>query len=195
MSATPFPNRYLFLTASSREGGNSEQLARHAASFLPRETAQQWVSLADHPLPPFVDLRHIDREQAGYPMPQGAGRYLLDATLAATDVVVVTPLYWYSLPATAKLWLDHWTSWLNRPELGFRSAMRGKTLWAVVVSAGSSAEAAPLAEMLRLTADYMEMDWGGMLLGNGSRPGDVRHDEAAWEYAASFLSESVSSPR
>lgn len=187
MSSTPSSRQYLFLTASSRPGGNSAQLARHAAHFLPPATTQRWVSLVDHPLPPFVDLRHRDEESATYPSAQGAALHLLEATLAATDVVLVTPLYWYALPAPAKLWLDHWTSWLNQPALDFRAAMRGKTLWAVVVSAGSAAEAAPLAEMLRLSAVYMGMQWGGMLLGNGSRPGEVRHDKVAWTSATSFF--------
>ena len=38
---------------------------------------------------------------------------LLDATLAATDLVFVAPVYWYSLPAAAKLYLDYWSAWLR----------------------------------------------------------------------------------
>lgn len=73
------------------------------------------------------------------------------------------------------------------PGLDFRPRMAGKTLHGIVSSSGDAAEAQPLHDMLRLTANYMHMDWGGMLLGNGSAPGDVRQDEIAWRAAANFL--------
>ncbi len=48
---------FLFLLGSSRPDGNTELLARRAAEQLPTEVEQRWLSLAEHPLPDFVDLR------------------------------------------------------------------------------------------------------------------------------------------
>jgi multimeric flavodoxin WrbA len=90
--------KFLFLVASTREAGhvgNTEWLARQAAATLPQGTTQQWMHLARMHLPPFVDLRHTAGQ---YPMPEGDLKTLLDATLAATDIVLVAPVYWYSLP-------------------------------------------------------------------------------------------------
>lgn len=175
---------FLFLLASTRRAGNSELLARHAAEFMSASAEQQWLFLPDYPLSPFIDRRHDE----SYPAPTaGHEKTLLDATLAATDLVLVSPLYWYALSAPAKHYLDYWSAWLRTPNLDFRTQMRGKTLWAVVAGSGPAAEARPLQEGLQLTAAYMDMPWGGYLYGNGSRPGDVRQDVVAWWAAEGFF--------
>ena len=176
--------RFLFLLGSTRRVGNSELLARRAAQFLPATTGQQWMFLPDYPLPPFIDRRHDE----SYTTPAaGPEKTLLDATLAATDLVLVSPLYWYALSTPAKHYLDYWSAWLRLSDLDFRARMRGKTLWAVVAGSGPAAEASPLCEALQLTAGYMGMRWGGYLYGNGSRPGDVRRDVTVWQAAARFF--------
>ncbi|MEV7924369.1 MULTISPECIES: NAD(P)H-dependent oxidoreductase [unclassified Kitasatospora] len=180
------PRTFLFLNASARAGGNSEQLARLAAeASLPAGSEQRWLRLSEHPLPPFEDLRHV--EGGRHPEPVGHERTLLDATLAATDLVFVAPLYWYSLPTSAKLYLDHWSSWLRQPGADFRARMRGGTIWGVTALATEDDKAEPLIGTLRLTAEYMGMRWGGALLGNGTRPGDVLRDERALIAAKSFF--------
>ncbi|MEV7023508.1 NAD(P)H-dependent oxidoreductase [Kitasatospora sp. NPDC093558] len=181
------PRNFLFLVASSREDGNSEQLARLAAeASLPPGAEQRWLRLSDHPLPPFEDLRHSG--DGSFPEPEGHERTLLDATLAATDLVFVAPVYWYSLPTSAKLYLDYWSAWLRLPGKVFRTGLAGGTIWAVTALATEDDKADPLIGTLRLTADYMGMRWGGALLGNGTRPGDVLRDERALIAAKSFFS-------
>lgn len=184
----PVPSRsFLFVIASARREGNSEQLARRAALALPATVAQEWLHLADHPLPPFADLRHAGPAPWS-PVMEGPARRLLEATLAATDIVLVAPVYWYSLPAAAKLYLDHWTAWLRAPGWDFKGRMAGKTLRGISVSSdGDPAVAAPLQDTLRLTADYMGMTWGGLLIGAGNRPGDVRQHAPSLAAADSFL--------
>ncbi|MER7765981.1 NAD(P)H-dependent oxidoreductase [Kitasatospora sp. NPDC096140] len=180
------PRRFLFLDASARTDGNSARLARLAAeSSLPAGAEQRWLRLDEHPLPVFRDLRHDG--DGSYPEPVGHERTLLDATLAATDLVLVAPLYWYTLPTSAKLYLDHWSGWLRVPGLDFRTRMGGATLWGVTALSGSDDKAEPLIGTLRLTAEYMRMRWGGVLLGNGTRPGDVLRDERALIAAKSFF--------
>ena len=175
--------RFLFLLSSSRRLGNSEQLAYCAAHALPVHTEQHWLNLHDYPLPDFVDLRHT----AGYPPPTGNARFLLDATLNATDVVLVTPLYMYNLPGHAKQYLDHWNAWLRTPNLDFQEQMKGKTLWSIVVGSGARFEAQPLEGSLLLTAAFMQMSWGGMLYGTGSRPNDIQDDAVGLHQAENFF--------
>ena len=175
--------RFLFLLSCSRRLGNSEQLAYCAAHALPVRTEQHWLNLNDYPLPDFVDLRHT----AGYPPPTGNARILLDATLNATDVVLVTPLYMFNLPGHAKQYLDHWNAWLRTPNLDFREQMKGKTLWSIVVGSGARFEAQPLEGSLLLTAAFMQMSWGGMLYGTGSRPNDIQDDTVGLHQAENFF--------
>jgi hypothetical protein len=167
-------------------GGNSEILARRAAARLPGDVRQTWISLADHPLPPFIDVRHSG--DGTYPPPEGPGAVLLEATLAATDLVFVAPLYWYGLPSAAKLYLDHWSGWMRVPGLDFRPRMAAKTFWAITaISDEDAAVADPLFNGLMRTADYLKARWGGALHGYGTRPGDVLSDHAALVCADHFF--------
>lgn len=178
---------FLFLLASARPDGNTEQLARMAAEQLPPGTEQRWLDLARLPLSDYVDARHAD---APWPQ-QGTGESessLRQATLAASDVVILSPLYWYSLSSYAKRYLDYWSKWLITPDPGFRSTMAGRTLWGVTAMAHpEEVMAEPLVLTLHHTAAYMGMRFGGVLLGNGSRPGQIRDDEQAVVRAKTFF--------
>ncbi|MEU7999713.1 NAD(P)H-dependent oxidoreductase [Catellatospora sp. NPDC049111] len=180
------PSTYLFLLAGARQGGNTETLARTAAAELPAHATQTWLNLRDLPLPPFDDIRHTG--DGVYPRPEGPEKTLLDATLAADNLVIASPLYWYSVSASAKLYLDHWSAWLRVPGADFKARMRGKTLWTVsVLSSTDFSTADPLIGTLRLSAAYLGMTWGGALLGYGNRPDDILTDPEALTRAKTFL--------
>ncbi|WNZ09327.1 NAD(P)H-dependent oxidoreductase [Streptomyces sp. 11x1] len=189
--------RFLFVLGSSRAGGNSEMPARAAAEQLPDGVERQWVDLVEHPLPDFGDLRH----DSDHVRPQGDNRaLLLDATLAATDIVIASPLYWYSVSAHVKRYLDHWSGWLRTPGGDFKKTMAGRTLWGVTALAHYEEEVAePLIGTLNHSAAYLGMlphrlegvggtPIGGVLLGNGIKPGDVLRDTAALTRAKTFPS-------
>ena len=190
------PRHVLFLVASTRasgEVGNTEWLAHEAARALAADDWQTWLHLARMDLPAFVDQRHT---VGRYPMPEGDLRLLLDATLAASDLVFVMPIYWFSIPAPLKLYLDHWSAFLRVDGLGFKEAMATKTLRAIITS-GDRAKAQPAIDSLRLCAQFLGMRWGtgapapddeqAVLWGKGGAPGAVRADGAAIGRARSFL--------
>ncbi len=184
---SPSPRRFLFLLASTRRDGNSEQVARRAATSLPAGASATWLRLDEHPLPPFVDLRH----SSGYGDPEGTARELAEATLAATDLVIVSPVYWYSLPAVAKLYFDHWSAWMRSPALKLRERMAGKRLWVILVDSDQAHEgsAQPVLDALRRTADFMEMTLAGTLIGHGSKPGEALADATTVHEADRFFAE------
>ncbi|MEU8488236.1 NAD(P)H-dependent oxidoreductase [Streptomyces sp. NPDC048641] len=176
---------FLFLLGSSRGEGNTEILARKAAEQLSPETGQRWIDLAAHPLPDFEDLRH----DSDHTRPTGDNTaLLLDATLEATDIVIASPLYWYSVSASTKRYLDYWSGWLRTPGVDFKATLQGRTLWGVTALAHEEQVVAdPLVGTLRNSAAYMGMRFGGVLLGNGSKPGDVLKDEEALLRAKTFF--------
>jgi len=175
---------FLFVLGSSRRDGNTEQLARHAARRLPADVEQRWLWLGDLPLPTFADTRHDDP----LPPPAGNEAALLEATLAATDVVIASPVYWYSVSSSTKTYLDYWSAWLRVPGLEFKRRMADKALWGVsVLAERDPAQADPLEGVLRRCAGYLGMRWAGLLLGNGSKPGDVAADTAALARAEDFF--------
>lgn len=172
--------RFLFLPSSARPQGNSLQLARLAAENS--GIAGDWIDLAAQDLPPFRDLR------PAAPVLDGVMADLARATLAATDLVIVAPVYWYALPTPAKLMLDHWSGWLDLPDLRFAEAMRGKRLWLVTARADPDpAVVAPVEAMLRQTARWLGMDFAGALHGIGDAAGDVLDDREAMARATTFF--------
>ncbi|MCX5559902.1 flavodoxin family protein [Streptomyces sp. NBC_00038] len=179
--------QFLFLLGSSRSDSNTEMLARKAAEQLPAEVGQRWLRLAEHPLPDFADLRH-DSDHAR--PTEGSTGLLLDATLAATDIVIASPLYWYSVSAHTKRYLDYWSGWLRTPGVDFKATLAGRNLWGVTVLAHEEQEVAdPLVGTLNHSAAYMGMHFGGVLLGNGSKPGDVLNDTEALARAKTFFAQ------
>ncbi|MET8244599.1 NAD(P)H-dependent oxidoreductase [Streptomyces sp. NPDC005202] len=179
--------RFLFVLGSARREGNTELLARRAAEQLPAHVEQQWVRLVDHPLPDFADLRH----DSDHVRPTGGNAsLLLDATLAATDIVIASPLYWYSVSSHTKRYLDHWSAWLRTPGVDFKATLAGRTLWGVAALADDEpAVADPLVGTLNNSAAYLGMRFGGVLLGNGSAPGDVLKDTEALARAKTFFAQ------
>ncbi|MFE1946329.1 flavodoxin family protein [Streptomyces massasporeus] len=177
--------RFLFVLGSARAEGNSELLARRAAEQLPPDVEQEWIDLTEVPVPDFEDLRH----DSDHVRPtEGNVARLLDATLAATDIVIVSPLYWYSVSAQTKRYLDYWSGWLRTPGLDFKATLAGRTLWGVTALAHTQEVVAdPLVGTLHNSAAYMGMRFGGVLLGNGSKPGDVLTDDAALTRAKAFF--------
>jgi len=180
--------KFLFILGSARHDGNTELLARYAARSLPTSVEQTWISLLDHQLPLFEDIRH--HESRKYSIDSDAERLILDATLAATDLVIASPLYWYSVSTSTKLYLDHWSGWMRLVGVDFKARMAGKTMWAIsALSDEDFGMAQPLIDTLRLSAEYMKMNWAGTLLGYGSRPGDVMNDVASLERAEKFFAD------
>lgn len=179
-------NEFLFLLGSSRHDGNTELLARHAASSLPTDVNQTWLHLIDHPLPPFEDIRH--HESRKYAVTSESESIILNATLAATDIVIASPVYWYTVSASVKLYLDYWSGWMRLEGVDFKKCMIGKRLWAITAfSDDDPAGAQPLVDCLRLSAEYMNMTWSGALFGYGNRPGDVLDHPDSLQRAAGFF--------
>lgn len=174
--------RLLFLTSSARVLGNSERLARHAAAALPVGTPCDWFSLNAPALPPFEDLR-----PNVIAAPKGRLSALVQAVERASHLVLVAPIYWYALPATAHLMLSHWSSLIEHPDLDFARSLRAKTLWLVTARADPDPTVTEQAEaLLHRSADWLGMRWGGALHGVGDAPGEVEQD-AAWTAACGFL--------
>ncbi|MDP2062038.1 MAG: NAD(P)H-dependent oxidoreductase [Phaeovulum sp.] len=176
--------RWLFLPCSTRPDGNTLALARAAAAHLPAGAQAHWFDLATPPLPRFADLR----ARGGHVAPKGRLAELAAATLAADELVIVSPVYWYGLAGPGHEMLDHWSGWLEVPGMEFAGRMRGKRLWLVTVRADpAQGSQAPLEDAMRRSARWMGLRFGGALHGVGDAPGEVLADAEAMARARVFF--------
>lgn len=170
---TVMQRHVLFLLSSARPNGNALRLARRAAAALPA-SAQNWIDLTDPPLPPFVDLR------PGFALPQGPALQVMQAMRAASDIVFVAPVYWYALPAPAKLLLDHWSGWLDAPATGFADWAKTKTVHLITTRGDPDPTVADLPEaMLKRSILWLGMHWGRAVHGIADAPGEIDRDRDA----------------
>jgi NAD(P)H-dependent FMN reductase len=184
---------FLFIVSSARIPGalgNTEWLAREAGRHLPAGATAAWTHLNGLDVADFEDRRH---DVGSYPMPTGDTLRLLDATLEATDLVFVTPLYWYSFPNRLKRYLDHWSAWMRVDGLPFKERMKGKRVWAITTS-GNREKTQPMFDSLRLCAQFLSMAWQPPLWGQGGAPGAVQQDTAAIAAAANYFGASDDPP-
>ncbi len=182
---------FLFIVSSARIPGaigNTEWLAREAARHLPAGATARWIHLNGLDLADFEDRRH---DIGTYPLPTGDTLRLLDATLEATDLVFVTPLYWYSFPNRLKRYLDHWSAWMRIDGVDFKGRMQGKRVWAITTS-GSREKTQPMFDSLRLCAEFLAMAWQAPLWGQGGAPGAVEKDATALAAATNYFGASDS---
>jgi NAD(P)H-dependent FMN reductase len=179
-------SNYLFLTTSTRETGhlgNTEWLAQQSAQHLPADAQQTWLHLPSLHIPPFVDLYHTAGQ---YPMPTGDMLTLLNATMACSDLVLVAPVYWYSIPAPLKLYLDHWSAWMRIPGVPFKEVMAQKTLHLITTS-GDRTKTQPMIDSVALCASFLNMRFAGALWGKGGPPKAIEADAQALAQAATFF--------
>lgn len=174
--------RFLFLTTSPRAGSNSSRLAAHAANGLPDGTATRWLDLNTPALPAYRDLRP---GHGGVPM--GRLGDVFGQIMLASDIVLVAPIYWYAFPAPLHLMLSHLSGWLDVPELRMMDSLKAKRAWLMTSRADPDPTVPREAEaMIRRTADWLGMVWGGALHGVADAPGEIE-GSAAWDQAAGFL--------
>lgn len=86
---------------------------------------------------------------------------LVDELLAATDIVITTPMYNYNVPSTLKAWIDHVVRLGRTFSASYEGMAGGRKATVIVASGGYYAPGSPLASMDFFTP-YMKFILGYM---------------------------------
>ncbi len=97
---------------------------------------------------------------------------LARAMTGARAIVFASPVYWYSMSAPMKAFFDRLTD-LTESHKPWGKSLAGKTAF-LIASGGSPAPHPAFEPPFAETADYFDMNWGGMLYG---QKGDVDDSE------------------
>lgn len=163
----------LAIYGSTRPNGNAELLADHVLDGIPATK----IHLRDYQILPIIDQRH---EPGGFAPVEDDLDAVATAMLAHQTLLFVTPLYWYGFSGLMKNFVDRWSQLLRDPRFAFKESMAQKTAYLVVVGGDSARRTAlPLVEQFGYVCDFVRMTYGGYLIGEGNRPGDVLADQRA----------------
>src|SRR6478609_7635457 len=111
---------------SSRENGNTEELAKAVLSGIDTEE----VYLRHHTIHPITDMRH---DELGFTNQQD-DYYDIAKKMAAHDTILfVTPLYWYGMSGLMKNFVDRWSESLRDSTINFKEQMKNKRVYVLVV--------------------------------------------------------------
>jgi multimeric flavodoxin WrbA len=168
----------LALYGSSRRHGNSELLAEQVLQGLDATR----IYLSEHAIRPIVDGRH---DPAGFaPVTDDYGP-IVDVVMAHDTLLFATPIYWYGMSGQMKLFVDRWSQSLREKRFDFKGELAKKR--AFVVLAGSDeprTKGLPLIQQFQYIFGFMGMAFGGYVIGEGNRPGEVLQDARALGEAA-----------
>lgn len=133
---------------SSRRHGNTGQLIDWIANELNIEV----IDLADYDISPF-DYEHANRGDDFLP--------LMDKLMAYDHYIFVSPVYWFSMSAQMKIFVDRLSDFLSIEELKDQGRqLRGKTGYVVATSISENM-ADSFIDSFTQTFDYLGMHYGG----------------------------------
>jgi len=137
----------LIIMGSSRSTGNTRKIVD---AILAQVTAT-FIDLSAYNIS-YYDYEHKNQGDDFIP--------LAEQMVAADTIILATPVYWYTMSAILKTFMDRLSDLLTiRKDLG--RALKGKQLCLVVCSS-DEVQYEGFSLPFERTAEYLEMRWGGV---------------------------------
>jgi len=139
---------YIILFGSARDNGST------------RKAVDKIFQNEDHR---FVDLRTLNISHYDYEYKNAGDDFLplMESVVTYDNIILASPVYWYSVSAYMKTFLDRWGDLVTtRKDLGFK--LQGKRLFLIAsFSTSSPLGCAGFEEPIRQTCNYMNIEYGG----------------------------------
>jgi multimeric flavodoxin WrbA len=173
--------KVIVLNGSTRENGNTEFLAKLAVEGKDAK----FVHLKDLNILPISDKRH---DPQGFQPLHDDYETLIKTVLEYDAILFATPIYWYGMSGIMKNFVDRWSQSLRDRELNFKEKMKEKKAY-VVACGGDDAKikGLPLILQFKHIFEFMNMEFGGYVIGSGNTPGEVENDHAACHEARTLI--------
>ncbi len=163
----------LSLLGSSRTPSNTKTLTDNVLVNIPHTT----IHLANQNIHPIIDMRH---HPDGFTAIDDAYESTVKTVLEHDVLVFSTPVYWYGMSGAMKNWIDRWSQSLRDERISFKSEMAKKTAFVVVVGSDKPrVKALPLILQFQHIFDFMNISFGGYIIGEGNKPNDILNDRQA----------------
>lgn len=141
-------NNVTVILGSARSNGNTNALVERLIAKLRDQT--NVFDLANLAIEPFEYQRYGDRDNF---------RSVVDTMLQSQHIVFATPVYWYAMSATLKVFFDRLTDLLHDPNDRISGrTLAGRNVW--LISTGTDDGLPPGFDVpFARTAAYFDMVW------------------------------------
>ncbi|MDN4492575.1 flavodoxin family protein [Ureibacillus aquaedulcis] len=159
---------------STRENGNTEWLTEQAISGVPVEK----FYLREFHILPIKDERHT---VGGFQEVSDDYKQLVGKIMKHDVLIFATPVYWYSMSGTMKLFIDRWSQTLRDKDFpNFREELAKKSAYVIAVGGDKpTIKALPMIQQFQYICDFFGMALEGYIIGKASKPGEIRGDAKA----------------
>ncbi|PTE69476.1 NAD(P)H-dependent oxidoreductase [Staphylococcus devriesei] len=166
------------LFGGSRPEGNTAQLTKLALEGL----EYNWIDLTGYQFSPVRDLRHENEDITTY---QDDYKEVIDKVLESDVVIFASPVYWYSVSASLKAFIDNWSETLIDPNYSDFKEKMAKIDFRLILVGGDcpKVKAKPCITQMKYTLDFIGAELNGYIIGTAERPGDISKDAFALERA------------
>jgi multimeric flavodoxin WrbA len=176
--------KILALIGSPRRGGNTDQLVDQMLSGAESKGhCSDKLYLYDYEIFPCIDCRGCKRGELICKLEDEMAE--IYPMLETADIIIFgTPIYWYGPTAKMKLLIDRLRPFIaNRRLFGKRGIL-------IVPSEEGPGCCGPLAEMFRMSFEYLGMKTAGSILAQAYEKGEIREKpeelRRAYELGASL---------
>jgi multimeric flavodoxin WrbA len=156
----------IILFASSRRNGNTGKLT----DAIAKELSLEVIDLDQTNISPF-DYEHRNRSDDFEP--------LMEQVLSVENIVFASPVYWYSVAPSMKVFMDRISDYLELPDLLEKGRkLRGKKGYVICTSIKESADGL-FMDAFRQTFSYLGIEFTGFIHANccnGYKAQDYEHD-------------------
>ncbi len=166
------------LFGGGRDHGNTAALVKEALNGYDYE----WINLTKLKFNPVRDVRHQHETILDY---NDDYQEVIDKVLQSDEVIFASPVYWYSVSATLKSFIDHWSETLQDPRyVDFKEKMARINFRLIIVGGDSPRiKALPCVQQIEYSLQYLGAHLQDYLIGYAERPGDIRDDSYAMKEA------------
>jgi multimeric flavodoxin WrbA len=177
------PRKVMIVIGSPRKKGNSSVLSKQVAAGAKAGAAKvETFFLHDMNIKPCTACDSCRRNTKTDCVIQDDMQILYPKLKSADAIVIASPIYWFSVSAQTKLFMDRWYG-LGDDE-GY--ALAGKRFGIVLVYAAEDPFVSGAVNALRMFQDslrFMKAEIVGMVYGSAWKAGEIRKNKALMEEA------------
>ena len=172
------------LFGGSRPEGNTATLTKQALEGV----EHTWIDLTDYRFDPVRDVRHENSEIRDY---QDDYKEVIDQMLASDIVIFASPIYWYSVSASLKAFIDHWSETLEDPDYAHFKKRLAEIDFRLVIVGGDcpQVKGKPCLKQIEYSLEFLGARLSDSIIGSAERPGDIYNDRYALDHAARWNDE------